>query len=179
MNGEDGSDKCASPRFSSQRVEGRKQHDGGKGVNDDAGKMMQAWLHAEQLAVEHVRQGGDGMPVGGVKMRKGPSDIGKAQPTGHATRAINVIVIIVTDPIEVRGLPENDPDQGGKGEDDENFLRLQTEAQTIHGGTSRERSVISQARSEGRASAHSSTFRAKTDSSSGSSVRIDARSFAQ
>src|SRR5205814_8171024 len=114
MNGEDGSDKCASPRFSSQRVEGKKQHDGGEGVNDDAGKMMQARLYAEQLAIEHVRQGGDGMPVGGMKMSEGPCDVGEAQPAAHAIGAINVIVIIVTDPIEIHGLPEDNPDQDGK-----------------------------------------------------------------
>ena len=142
MNGEEGSDKCASPRFSSQRVEGKKQHDGGKGVNDDAGKMMQARLYAEQLAIEHVRQGSDRMPIGGVKMSEGPCDVGEAEPAGHATGAINVIVIIVTDPIEARGLSEDNPDQRGKCEDDQNFLRLQAEAQTIHGGGRRESRVV-------------------------------------
>src|SRR6478736_946351 len=104
--------------------------------------MMETRIYAEQLAIEHVRQGGDGMPVGGVKMSEGPCEVGEAQPAGHATGAINVIVIIVTDPTEVRGLPEDNPDQRSKREDDQNFLRLQTEAQTIHGGTSRERSVV-------------------------------------
>ena len=51
------------------------------------------------------------MPVGGVKMSEGPCEVGEAQPAGHATGAINVIVIIVTDPTEVRGLPEDDRDQ--------------------------------------------------------------------
>ena len=74
------------------------------------------------------------MPVGGVKMGEGPCDVGKTQPAGYMTGAINVIVIIVTDPIEVHSLPENDPDQRGKREGDQNFLRLQTEAQIIHGG---------------------------------------------
>jgi hypothetical protein len=75
--------------------------------------MMPTWVYAEQLAIEHLRQGGDGMPVSGVKMSEGPCDVGEAQPAGHATGAINVIVIIVTDPIEVRGLPEDNPDQRG------------------------------------------------------------------
>jgi len=74
-----------------------------------------------------------------VKVSEGPCDVGEVQPAGHATGAINVIVIIVTDPIEVRGLPEDNPDQRSKREGDQKFLRLQTEAQTIHGGTSRER----------------------------------------
>ena len=87
------------------------------------------------------------MPVGGVKMGEGPSDVGKTQPAGYVTGAINVIVIIVTDPIEVRGLPEDNPDQRGQTQDDQNscVTHLQTEAQTIHGGTSRERSVMSRA----------------------------------
>ena len=83
-------------------------------MNDDAAEMMQTRVYAEQLAVEHVRQGGDGMPVGGVKMREGPCDVGKADPAGHATGAINVVVIIVTHPIEVRGLPKDNPDQRSK-----------------------------------------------------------------
>ena len=82
------------------------------------------------------------MPVGGVKMSEGPCEVGEAQPAGHATGAIKVIVIIVTDPTEVRGLPEDDPDQRGKREDDQKFLRLQTEAQTIHGDRRRESTVI-------------------------------------
>jgi hypothetical protein len=39
-------------------------------------------------------------------------------------------------------LPEDDPDQRGKREDDQKFLRLQTEAQTIHGDRRRESTVI-------------------------------------
>ena len=107
-------------------------------MNDDTAEMMRARLYAEQLAIEHVRKGGDWMPVGGVKMSEGPCDVGDADPAGHATGAINVIVVIVTDPIEVRGLREDNPDQRGKCEDDQNFLRLQTEAQTIHGDGRRE-----------------------------------------
>ena len=82
------------------------------------------------------------MPVGGVKMSEGPCDVGKTQPAGYVTGAINVIVIIVTDPIEVHSLPEDNPDQRGKREDDQKFLRLQTEAQTIHGDRRRESTVI-------------------------------------
>jgi hypothetical protein len=61
-------------------------------------------------------------------MREGPCNVGETQPAGHATGAINVIVIIVTHPIEVRRLSEDNPDQRGKREDDQDFLRLQTEA---------------------------------------------------
>jgi hypothetical protein len=89
-----------------------------------------------------VRQRGDGMPVGGVKMSEGPCDVGEAQPAGHATGAINVSAIIVTHPIEMGGLPEDNPDERGKREDDQNFLRLHTEAQTIHGGEWRESRVV-------------------------------------
>src|SRR5436190_20422202 len=100
--------------------------------------MMQTRVYAEQLAIEHVREGSNGMPVGGVKMSEGPCDVGETQPAGHATGAINVIVIVVTDPIKVHGLPEDNPDQGGKREANQNFLRVQTEAQTIHRGATRE-----------------------------------------
>jgi hypothetical protein len=78
--------------------------------------MMQTRIYAEQLAIQHVRQGGDGMPVGGVKMSEGPCDVGEAQPAGYASGAINVIAIIVTDPIEVCGLPEDDRDQHSETE---------------------------------------------------------------
>src|SRR5712671_363302 len=104
--------------------------------------MMQSRIYAEQLAIQHVRQGGDGMPVGGVKTSEGPCDVGEAQPAGYASGAINVIAIIVTDPIEVCGLREDNPDQRGKREGDQKFLRLQTEAQTIQGGRKRESTVI-------------------------------------
>ena len=99
---------------------------------------MQTRVYAKQLAIEHVRQSGEWMPVGGVKMSEGPCDVGETQPAGHATGTINVIVIIITHPIEVRGLSEDNPDQRGKREDDQDFLCLQTEAQTIHSGGRRE-----------------------------------------
>ena len=91
-------------------------------------------FHAEQLAIEHVRNRGDWVPVGSVKMGKRPDDIGKTQPAGHTTGAIDVIVVVVTDPIEVRGLSKNNPDQRCQTECDKNFcvLRFQAEAQTIH-----------------------------------------------
>jgi hypothetical protein len=63
------------------------------------------------------------MPVGGVKMSEGPCDVGKAEPAGHTTGAINVVVIIVTHPIEGRGLPKDNPDQRSKRQDNQNFLR--------------------------------------------------------
>ena len=83
-------------------------------MNDDAAEMMQTRVYAEQLAVEHVRQGGDRMPVGGVKMSERPCEVGEIQPAGHATGAINVVVIIVSHPIEVRGLPKDNSDQRSK-----------------------------------------------------------------
>jgi|SRR5437016_5945679 len=102
------------------------------------------------------------MPVGGVKMGEGPSDVGKTQPAGYVTGAINVIVIIVTDPIEVHSLPEDNSDQRGKREDDRKFLRLQTEAQTIHGGGTCESRVG--ARHDGRfSSLDCSTFLRNAD----------------
>jgi hypothetical protein len=95
---------------------------------------MRAGVHAEQLAIEHVRNGRDRVPVGSVKMGKCPDDIGKSQPAGDTARAIDVIVVVVTDPIEVRGLSKNNADQRRQAECDKNFcvLRFQAEAQTIH-----------------------------------------------
>ena len=102
------------------------------------------------------------MPVGGMKIGEGPSDVGKTQPAGYVTGAINVIVIIVTDPIEVHSLPEDNPDQRGKREDDRKFLRLQTEAQTIHGSGTCESRVG--ARHDGRfSSLDCSTFLRNAD----------------
>jgi hypothetical protein len=51
-----------------------------------------------------------------VKMSEGPCDVGEAQPAGYASGAINVIAIIVTDPIEVCGLREDDRDQHSETE---------------------------------------------------------------
>src|SRR5207249_2772989 len=97
------------------------QRDNRNRVNDDTNEMMWARTHAEQLAIEHVRQGRDWMPVGRVKMRERPNDVGETEPAGHAPGAIDVIVIVVTDPTEMDGLPEHDADQRRQAESDENF----------------------------------------------------------
>ena len=83
-----------------------------------------------------MRQGGDGMPVGGVKMSEGPCDVGEAQPAGYASGAINVIAIIVTDPIEVCGLREDNPDKRVSARAIRNFcvFKLKRRLYTAAGG---------------------------------------------
>ncbi|PYI74504.1 MAG: hypothetical protein DMF04_12785 [Verrucomicrobia bacterium] len=103
-------------------------------MNDDADDVMRAGLHAEHLAIEHVRNGRNRVPVGSVKMGKRPNDIGKTQPAADTTGAIDVIVVVVMHPIEMRGLCKNNADQRCQAECDKNFcvLPFQAEAQTIH-----------------------------------------------
>ena len=69
-------------------------------MQHDIGEMMAAGpIHAEKLAVEHVREPGERVPIGGADLREGPDD----SPGGDAGRDEGILahVFVVVDVHEV------------------------------------------------------------------------------
>jgi hypothetical protein len=74
MNREQGRNKTASPHIPSHLLQREKQEDDGYRVQKNIGEMMPASVQPVQLAIQHVRNGGDGVPVTGYRVGKAPSD---------------------------------------------------------------------------------------------------------
>ena len=114
MDGKDGRDKGAPPKGPGHLPQHQKNQDHRRGVKEDIGQMMPGGMQSVQLAVEHVGNPSQRMPVIGMKMGERPDDSPEAQPVGNHRILINILVVIHLDEIEPQGLPENR--KGNRGE---------------------------------------------------------------
>lgn len=71
--------------------------------------MMSACLQAVPLAVEHVRNRREWMPVLRMNMAHGPANATQANAAGYLRILINVVVIVVVNEIVPQRLGENNP----------------------------------------------------------------------
>jgi len=62
-----------------------------------------------QLAIEHVCDGRQRVPVFGMDMRKRPGDVGDADPARDPGVLIDVVRIVVINEIEPECLTKDDP----------------------------------------------------------------------
>ena len=79
-----------------------------------ANQMMRPCVQSEQLAIQHVRNGRDGVPVAGYYMGKAPSDPTQRQPCGDVFIRIDVLWVVEADELVSQGLAENQPRDRGK-----------------------------------------------------------------
>jgi len=80
--------------------------------------MMRAWIHPEQLAIEHVRDRGQRMPVLRVDVRERPDDAAPGKARAHVRVVEHVERIIVIDELMVECLPEHRPDDRDQNDND-------------------------------------------------------------
>lgn len=74
-------------------------------------QMMRAWIQAEQLAIEHVRDRRQRMPVLGMHMGERPPNPAPAQPRADVRVIKHVKRIVVIDELMLKRLPKNRPRQ--------------------------------------------------------------------
>ncbi len=72
-----------------------------------AGAFQLAGKHAPELAIEHVREPGDGVPVGGVAQMKCPPKIFPGQTAANVVVVDDVIRVINVGQFEMSRLPIN------------------------------------------------------------------------
>ena len=83
----------------------QQQQNGINTVQQYIGEVMQAGVEPEKLHIQHMREPGQRMPVGGVLTGKGGYNTGAAQPTGNNGVIVNVLVIVVDRKPKPRSLP--------------------------------------------------------------------------
>src|SRR5580700_6186201 len=59
--------------------------------------MLGAWCCAKTLAIDHMRQPGQGVPVGGMTGGESPNNVGGRQPGGDVWIVENVVSIVYGD----------------------------------------------------------------------------------
>src|SRR2546422_6761470 len=74
MHGEEPGYKGAPPGGASHPVKNQKDEDGIGGVEQQAGEMVSAGAHAEQLAIQRDRKPGQRVPKAAFQAAEGPAD---------------------------------------------------------------------------------------------------------
>src|SRR5215472_10778633 len=67
-------DHEARPRLAGHAAQGKEQNDGGESVQQDVCEMVPAGIDTEELHVEHVREPGEGKPIGVAERGECPHD---------------------------------------------------------------------------------------------------------
>ena len=70
---------------------------------------MRAWIQPKELAIEHVRDRGEGMPVLGMNMRERPRDATPAQSRTHVRVIEHVKRIVIINELVMERLSEHRP----------------------------------------------------------------------
>src|SRR5438477_7934013 len=82
--------------------------------------MMRAWIHAEQLAIEHVRNRRERVPVLGMNMGERPPDAPPGRSGAHVRIVEHVKRIVIIDKLMAKSLAEHRPrDRNQKNADAE------------------------------------------------------------
>ena len=77
-------------------------------MQTDIDQMMGAGIQTEKLAIDHVGNRRQWMPVLRMNMSKGPDDTAPGQSDPDIRVLENVRAVVVVNEIEVRGLEEDD-----------------------------------------------------------------------
>src|SRR2546423_1428995 len=76
--------------------------------------MMSPRLKPVELAIKHVRDGGNRVPVVGVHMGKGPANSAKAEAARDLRLIVDVNIIVVVQELVPDGLAKHNPHKNGK-----------------------------------------------------------------
>ena len=76
--------------------------------------MMSPGSEPVELTIQHVRDGGEWLPVAGAEMSEGPRHITKSKTASYSWIGIDVRTIIVVDELVVQRLAKRDPDDARK-----------------------------------------------------------------
>src|SRR6266404_2966958 len=109
MNRKNGGNECAPPQRAGHLQQYQKQQDDCDGLQDNICKVMATCVGAPQLAVQHMRQSCQRMPIAGMLAAERVNSAGNGQPISDERIRVNVGIIIVVDEVVADSLPENEP----------------------------------------------------------------------
>ena len=95
MDGEDRGDEGAGPKLAGHSPQNEKQRDRRGGVEQHIGQMMPPGVQAEELAIEHVRQRGQRIPLAVGPVGEGPPDAVAGQARGDMGVSVDKDAVVV------------------------------------------------------------------------------------
>ena len=107
MDGEHGGHQRAGPEIARHPPQHQEQHDRRGGVQDDIAEMVPPRPQAVELAVEHVGEPGERMPVGGVRGGEGPGDAVGGQAARDMRVLVDVVAVVEVDEAVPEGLAKD------------------------------------------------------------------------
>ena len=118
MNGEHGRHECAWPKRTRHLFEHEEKQQHRYRVQQHISEVMAAGLEPEQLAVEHVRNRRERMPVPRMRMGKRAEYAGHRKSSVDDRVLININMIVEIDEIVPQSLTENEPSDCNQSEAD-------------------------------------------------------------
>ena len=116
MDGEEGRHEGAGPETAGHLPQDQEEENGAGGVQQDIGQMVSAgMIQPVELAVQHVREPSQRVPVGGMELRKGPCNSLRGETSGHVWIAVYVLVVVTIDELMAERLAE---DQGHRQQEE-------------------------------------------------------------
>ena len=109
MNRENSGDERARPNTVSYLCEQQEKQDRCNAMPEHVHQMLCARIQAEHLAIEHVRNRSERMPVLGMHVRERPRDSVPAEPRSHVRVVVNVKRIVIVDELMMKSLAEDRP----------------------------------------------------------------------
>ena len=109
MHGENRRYKRASPQRACHALQRHKKKDNCETVQDDIGRVVPACVQSVQLAIEHMCDRRQRVPVFGMDVRKRPGDVGEVDAAGDPRVLIDVARIVVVNEIVPECLTKDAP----------------------------------------------------------------------
>lgn len=118
VNGEHGSHECAWPKRTRHLFEHEEKQQHRYCVQQGISEVMAAGLDSKQLAVEHVRNRRERMPIPRMRMGKRAECAGQRKSSVDDRVLININMIVEINEIVPQSLTENEPSDGNQSEAD-------------------------------------------------------------
>jgi uncharacterized protein YoaH (UPF0181 family) len=109
MNGKDCRDKSARPKAGCHLLKHEKQQNNRNRVQQQIDEMMAAGLEAEQLAIEHVRERGERVPVARMRVGERPGNVTERKASAYGRVVSDINWIIEINEVVAKRLREDEP----------------------------------------------------------------------
>ena len=106
MNCENGSDKAGAPSRARHCLQGKKQASRAQSMQQDIDDVRSARIKTKNLAVHHVSDGRERMPIACVRLTECVDKSGKSDAMGDAGIRVNIDVVVVVNEIVEEGSAE-------------------------------------------------------------------------
>src|SRR5436853_7239424 len=111
MNCKERSDKSARPKCVDQAAKPEKKQNSGDRVQQNVCEMMTAGFQIEDLAIKHVRNQGERVPIVRLRVDESFADGVPTQSAANQRIAVDVGLIVIVNEVVPERLTEHAPNQ--------------------------------------------------------------------